>query len=168
MMRLFRQLEVGLLAFGAFFSLNAGADDLIGVWYCGPYEMKSGDMAIRTKEQKHYRVDGSYSEIAISTVRFGSGVVTTMKMRLDGRWQQQADEVTVQFDKATFLSSDNPNYTIAMGQLQADSQMAKKNWAKSLVLVLGDKMMYRPIDAMYKETEVEVRCINPVAGSGLQ
>lgn len=142
--------------------------ELIGIWHCGPYEMRNADMTITTREQKKYRKDGGYTEVATSTVSLPGGVMTTMSMQLDGRWQLSDDVVTMTFDKATFLSSDNPNYTVAIGQQQADAQMAKKNWAKNHISIKGDRMLYQPLDAMYKEAEVLVRCINPAIGSGLQ
>jgi hypothetical protein len=89
-------------------------------------------------------------------------------MRLDGRWALAGDVVTMNFDKATFLASSNPQYTNTMGQQQADRQMEKKNWAKHQIDIMGDRMLYTPLEAMYQEAEVVVNCINPVAGSGLQ
>lgn len=143
-------------------------NDLIGVWHCGPYDMVNDNMVISTKEHKTYNKSGYFKEISTSTLRFSSGGSTTMQIKLEGQWTLAENVITVQFNKATFLSSDNPNYTIAMGQRQADKQMQAKNWAKIKVDVQGDKMIYSPIETMYKEAQVMVRCLNPMRHSGLE
>lgn len=65
------------------------------------------------------------------------------------------------FGKSEFLWSDDPTYTIAMGQEDLDAQVKKKDWAKSKILELGEKLVTTPIESMYKGAEVVSTCVRP-------
>ena len=143
-------------------------DALVGIWQCGPYDMKNGELVITTAEQKKYRKDGRFVELATSVLTFPNGVKTTMQIQMEGQWQLSGEVVTVNFDKAKFISSDNPQYANALGQQQVDQQLKRKNWAKGLVNIIGDKLTYSPLDLMYQQSNVVVICSNAVMESGLE
>jgi len=137
----------------------ARPSDIQGKWNCGPYTMKGQDRTIAVLEKASYGKDGSYSEISATTLSFDGGTKVTSRGKLSGSWQLIDGVIELHFKSFVVLSSDNPIYTVEMFQRSADAQMLKKNWAKNRVLEFGKKLVYKPVDSMYKEAEVTVTCI---------
>ena len=108
-----------------------------------------------------YASDGSYRETSETAYRLTNGKVVTLRDRSRGSWTLKDDVIFVRYDKVEFLSSDDPAYTVKMGQDSADAQQKKKTWSKSRILELGDRLVKFPVEAMYKGAEVKVTCHRP-------
>lgn len=150
-----------LLLFGVAAPTMADARSaaLLGVWNCGPYTVAGEGFSVTGTETSTYLMDGKFRGTSEYAVRLASGRVVRMRDRSFGSWTLKNDIIEIRYDKVEFLSSDNPAYTVQMGQAAADAQQEKKNWSKAKILELGDKLITVPVEAMYKGAEVVVTCV---------
>jgi hypothetical protein len=134
---------------------------LLGTWKCGPYSMVGDGFETTATETSTYQTDGSYRGTTELSVRLASGKVVNTTSSSFGSWSLKDDIIEISYDKVEFLSSDEPTYTVEMGQADADAQLKKKNWSKSRILELDGKLTTVPVESMYKGAEVEVTCVRP-------
>jgi len=132
--------------------------DIQGQWRCDPYTMNGPGMTITVVEQRLYSKDGSYFESSTSSTKLNGGRVITTKSNISGSWQLNEGIIELQFKSTAFLSSDDKDYSLEMGQRDADAQLQRKNWAKEKVLEFGKRLVTTPVQAMYKAAEVIVSC----------
>lgn len=133
---------------------------LLGAWNCGPYNMAGKGFDMTAAHTAHYAMDGSYRVTSELIVRAANGKIVKMRDRSFGSWTLKDDIIEIHYDKVEFLSSDDPAYTVQMGQASADAQQTKKNWAKSRILELGEKKLITvAVESMYKGAEVTVTCL---------
>ena len=115
-------------------------------------------MTITVVEQRLYSEDGSYFELSTSSIKLNGGRVITTKSNISGSWQLTEGIIELQFNSTAFLSSDDKDYSLEMGQRDADAQLQKKNWSKGKVLEFGKRLVTTPVQSMYKAAEVVVTC----------
>lgn len=132
---------------------------LQGVWKCDPYTLTGKGFATTATETSTFLMDGSYRGTSELIIRLESGRVVKTRDRSFGNWTLKDNIIKIHYDKVEFLSSDDPTYTVQMGQSNADAQQKKKNWSKSKILHLDDKLVTSPIESMYKGADVVVTCV---------
>lgn len=133
--------------------------DVVGSWKCGPYAMKGPDFSISVVDYPSYDSSGSFSELSVSTISMENGSSATTKTTSSGSWRLSGKIIEVTFKSIKFLSSDNPKYTIKMGQSDADALLHEKDWSRKEVLEHGARLVTRPVDAQHEEAVVTVSCV---------
>jgi hypothetical protein len=133
---------------------------LIGPWACGPITMAGPGFDVILSYTIDYLKDGSYREMSDSTVKAASGRTVKTRSSGQGAWTLNKGIIETRGGKSEFLSSDDPAYTVEMGQGHLDAENKKKNWSKSQILALDAKQLRKiPIEVMYKQAAVEVNCL---------
>ena len=162
-MKRFLKSFVQLSIVGSVCCSAAGARNtaLERIWKCGPYSVGGPGFLTTVTDTSIYDKDGSYRETSEKSVRLTDGRVVNLRDRSFGTWVIKTDIIEIRYDRVEFLSSDDPAYTVKMGQADADAQQKKKNWSKSKIRELGDKLVTFPVESMYKGAEVQVTCVRP-------
>lgn len=157
---MFMKSLIFLLFFGSAFCRAGDAPNvaLHGTWKCDPVTMVGTGFDLTLTSNKTYQRDGSYRGTSDVAVRVANGKVVRTRDRSFGSWTLKEDIIKVHYDKVEFLSSDDPAYTLKTGQMDADAQQKRKNWSKSKILTLDDKLVTVPVESMYKGAEVVVTC----------
>ncbi|HMB56292.1 MAG TPA: hypothetical protein VKM35_03690 [Arenimonas sp.] len=120
--------------------------DIAGQWKCGQYSIKGPDTTVNIVDEPAYAKDGSFSELSTATMIQG-GLSVTTRTRLQGSWKLADGIIDIHFDSAKFISSDSRDYTLAMGQEDANARLKRKNWAKKKVLEAGKHLVTQPVEA---------------------
>lgn len=132
---------------------------LLGTWICGPYAMAGEEFSMTVVESATYLDNGNYLTVSDLKIRLKNGKIITTRDRSSGRWALTDDLINIHYDKVEFLSSDDPDYTIQMGQAAADAQQKKKSWAKYRILELQEKLIILPVKPMYEAAASAVTCV---------
>lgn len=140
---------------------NVSAVALLGEWNCNPYNLVGEGFNLTATESSTYRIDGTYLATTALTIRLASKKTVRTRAKSFGNWTLIDDVIRIQYKRMYFLSSDDPTYTVQMGQEDADAQQKKKSWSKAKILELGDKLVTATVESMYKEAEVVVTCVRP-------
>ena len=134
---------------------------LLGEWRCGPYTMTGEGFEVTVTEAVVYRIDGSYESTSDLTLRLESGRVVRTKDRAFGSWGIDEGIIEVRYSKVKFLWSDDPTYTIEMGQHDADAQLRAKSWSKAKIVRLDEKLITTTVEPMYEGAKTTVMCVRP-------
>jgi hypothetical protein len=132
---------------------------LAGTWKCGPYAIEGERFKITALETSTYLTDGGYRSSSELTVRLAGGKVVKTRDRSFGNWALKRGIIEIDYRKVEFLSSDDPAYTVEMGQRDSDAQQKKKNWAKYKIMDLNEKLILLPVETMYKAAAVKITCV---------
>ena len=134
-------------------------DALLGDWKCGPTTMVGEDFQVTTSTATTYGPDGRYQSLSEINVQLSSGKVVRTRDQVWGSWSLKGRIVEVRYARVKFLWSDDPSYTVDMGQEDAEAQLRKKDWAKLRIISYGSEMVTTPIESMYKGAEVLTTCV---------
>lgn len=132
---------------------------LIGKWKCGPMTMFGEGFQVNLTYTSNYEKDGRYHATSESTTRVTDGRKITMRDRSFGKWTLTNNIIRVDYDRVEFLYSDSPEWTIKMGQDNADAHQRKQSWSKWQIQTLDEALIKIPVQTIYEGARVQTTCI---------
>jgi hypothetical protein len=138
-------LWVPLLAFAEPTSIRP--ETLVGDWSCGPSTRAGSGFEIESTSRVNYGSDGRFKIVADVKTRFSNGRVVHTRDQSVGTWKLKGSVLSSHVERAEFLSSDDPNFTAAMGQAAADAQLKKRNRFESRIVSLERELVLESVEA---------------------
>ncbi len=133
--------------------------DLLGTWRCGPVVMQGSGFTVTYSEQITWEGGGTYVSYGATVMATPNKVPVTLTDRSNGTWKLEDGIIETHVLRSQFLSASDPAVTREAGQKAHDDQIKKKSVYQNRILEhTADRYRTFPVNAMYKEAEVELSC----------
>jgi len=136
-----------------------GPSDLVGHWRCGPVVMRGPGLTVTASEEIAREEAGNYVSYGTTLVEAQGRAPVTLKDRSSGTWKLEDGILNIQVLRAEILSTSDPDVTMESAQRAQDAQLKKKSIYQDRIFEYT-RVRYRtiPVNAMYKQAEVEQSC----------
>jgi hypothetical protein len=116
-------------------------NSIVGSWKCDPYTLNGNDRTVTVTEENTYYRDGSFLSLDTYTDVFSSGLKVSGKVKLVGSWKIASLLLSIQVTRAKYLFSDNPKFTVAMGQKMWDATLREPSRESVEIIQYGPPLV---------------------------